>query len=600
MRMQPECTTTFQGIQEDDRFLSLFPHRFDYIWAEHPDVGAKPEWRTESRHPLSDRLIQQGGHLYGVRFGSETRYAMLDIDAGSAYHPKRDPFAISRIAAALEPIGLVRYVGCTSSYSGGLHLYFPFPQSQSSWKVAIALSSLLENAGFKPQPGQLEVFPNPKPFAIDGAYSLFNAHRLPLQIGSYLVNANWQPIWTDEQIFLKQWEFAESQNDLDRPTLQRVLKQAKRRQYGITGKAAKFLNDLNAEIEMGWTGRGQTNRLLGRITMRSYIFHHVLSGGDPLIGQALADEIIRTARSLPGYEEWCQHQHEIEHRAEEWARCIENSRYFHFGYQTLKLNSQTSELMEAIDQAPSWNQQQSASARERIKWAIADLLEKESLPARPTARFQALLKYGIGGGSLYRHRDLWHPNYFDLQFDQQESQQTELDKSNELDKSTEIQPVEIPPHPPIFNQNSPLDYLGETSNGLNSPSLFPEDGGNGNQGETFTDRTALKKRSSDSNVPIESFIDLPADPSVDLQMQGLNYIRQVLNQTKAHQDAYEQAKRLAQAQHHRIRSEAHQHQQIQRMRQYLTSGDPILTAEAKAWMEINPGLVDVESIRDPG
>jgi len=51
---------------------------------------------------------------------------MGSIDKGSAYHPTRDRFAWRRLVAALEVLGLVQAVVCTSSYSGGLHLYFPF------------------------------------------------------------------------------------------------------------------------------------------------------------------------------------------------------------------------------------------------------------------------------------------------------------------------------------------------------------------------------------------------------------------------------------------------------------------------------------------
>lgn len=114
--MELKSSLSFQGVREwNNNFLALFPHRFDYIWAEHPSLDAAVEWKTESRHPLSDRLIQQGAYLYGVRFGAETDYCLLDIDTSSAYHPKQDAFAISRIAAALEPLGLISYVACTSS-----------------------------------------------------------------------------------------------------------------------------------------------------------------------------------------------------------------------------------------------------------------------------------------------------------------------------------------------------------------------------------------------------------------------------------------------------------------------------------------------------
>ena len=120
----------FQAVQEPEPFLQLFPHRFDFLYAEHPDPGDRPDWKTEDRHPLSDRLLQEGAYLYGVRFGKQTDYLMLDIDPGSLYHPHSDRFAIPRLLAALEPLGLVETVAITSSYSGGIHLYMPFQKVQ--------------------------------------------------------------------------------------------------------------------------------------------------------------------------------------------------------------------------------------------------------------------------------------------------------------------------------------------------------------------------------------------------------------------------------------------------------------------------------------
>ncbi|MBD1995940.1 hypothetical protein H6G00_04820 [Leptolyngbya sp. FACHB-541] len=571
----------FQYVQEwDDCFLALFPHRFDYIWAEHSTSDTAVEWKTESRHPLSDRLIHQGTYLYGIRFGAETNYCLLDIDIGSLYHPRRDPFAISRIVNALEPLGLVSYIACTSSYSDGLHLYFPFRQTQSSWQLAIALACLLENAGFKLLPGQLEIFPNSKPYVTDGNLSLFNAHRLPLQVGSYLLNEAWQPIWGTSQTFAQQWQLSQERNDIDSKTLKQILKQAKRKHFGISGKAEKFINDLNAEIELGWTGYGQTNRLLGRITMRAYIFHHILSGGEPLQGDALVDEIVETARSLPGYEEWCRHQNEIEHRAQEWARCIENSHYFHFGDQSKrsKPEVQDPELIAAIDQSPSWNQRQSAATRDRIRRAIADLLEKDGLPARATARFQALLKYGVGGASLYRHRDLWHPSHFEgLGLTQ---------------TATKDSPVENPPDPPNFNSDSQLDCAEGTSNWHSPPSLLITSDGDNPSHQAFSDFTPSTPPPEVSN----SSLDASAYASGSEPTLGVQYVQEVLRNIRASQEAFQEAIRLAQSQQKRIRSEAAQQRQVARMQQFLDSGDPILVAEGVAWAQINPGVLQDDGL----
>jgi len=132
------------------------------------------------------------------------------------------------------------------------------------------VSTLLEKAGFKLAPGQLEVFPNCKAYVTSGEHSRYNGHRLPMQAGSYLLNADLQMLWGNQATFVQHWQFAQQRNSLDTKALDRILKAARRRQFRVTGKADKFLNDLNAEIEQGWTGPGQTNRLLGRIAMRSY------------------------------------------------------------------------------------------------------------------------------------------------------------------------------------------------------------------------------------------------------------------------------------------------------------------------------------------
>jgi hypothetical protein len=554
----------FNLSKSENLFLSLFPHRFDYIYAHHANPGDTPDWLTESRHPLSDRLIQQGGYLYGVRFGAQTQYALLDLDLKSRYHPNQDPHAIGRILAALEPLGLVTSLNCTSSYSGGLHLYFPFSQNQSSWNLAIALSCLLENAGFKLLPGQLEVFPNPKPYIVEGAPSLFNAHRLPLQAGSYLLNSDFETIHSSPEQFVEQWQWAQQKNCLDEKTLKRIIQQAKRRCFRISGKADKFINDLNAEIEPGWTDFGQTNYLLGRITMREYIFHHILEGGTPLEGEKLVEEIVNTAQALPGFDQYCRHRYELEHRVEEWVRCIEKSHYFRYGDTKGKFKSKldSTELEPAIQGLPSWNQQQSTAARERIRKAIGELLETNALPAGATSRFKTLTQTGIGGGSLYRHRDLWHPEFLNV-----------------------AAPVENPPDPPTALENSQLDCaLGASNWHIPSSLLFSSDG-NHLSGKGWDDRNDGILEEEGGN-PSEA-VDFAA---------GAGVVQSMLFDVQAWLATSKEAAREANEQALRIRAEAQQQAYVDRMQQFLASGDPILMAEAIAWADINPGVLDEEKL----
>jgi hypothetical protein len=565
----------FQSVQEqNDRFLSLFPHRFDYIYARHPNPGDSPDWQTESRHPLGDRLIQQGGYLYGVRFGSQTQYCLLDIDRKSPFHPANDPQAIARITHLLEPLGLVTPLTCTSSYSGGLHLYFPFAQPQSSWELAIAIATLLENAGFNLYPGQLELFPNPKPYNVEGNPSLFNAHRLPMQVGSYLLDKDLQPMYGGQELFVQHWQRAIARNDLNTATLKRIIRQAKRKRYTISGKADKFINDLNAEIEAGWTDHGQTNYILGRITMREYIFHHVIHGGEPLSGNKLVKEIVKVTEALPGYQEWCNHQQEIEQRAEEWARCIENSHYFYYGdtkgkYKGKDQGTMTTELEPAIQGLPSHKQQLSAAARERIRGAIASLLESNSLPSNATARYQILTQtYGIGGGTLYRHKDLWHPLF--------------------------LTPADNPPDPPASNEGAPFDCAVGASNGHSPSSLLPIVPRNNLIDKDLSDRSSPHSETSPSNVPgDENLTSSEASPEASSTEDNVVPRQMSLLDAQAWQETLQAANEEARERAQQSKDTAFERQQLERMRGYWRSGDPILMAEAAAWAEMNLGVLDL-------
>lgn len=520
VKQQP---TRFSYVEEHETpFLALWPHRYDYLWAKHPDPGQKPQWQTEGRHPLADRLITQGSYLYGVRFGAKTSYAMLDIDSTSAYHPSRDPLAIPRLTGALEEkLHLTAWVTVQSSWSGGLHLYFPFEEPLKTFDVATAVTGVLEQAGFKIAGGLLEVFPNQKPFSSDGSLSLYQGHRLPLQNGSYLLNEEGEAIYSSQDTFLTRWRWAVAKNALDETILARTLKTL-RKPYRISQKAAKFLNDLNAEIEQGWTGSGQTNRLLGRIAMRAYVFGQTLLGlAQPLTGKDLIETIIDTAKSLPGFHNLCGHQDDLADRAKAWARSVESSHYYPYG-SGKKPDAVTEEEREA-----SWNQRQQEAARERIRAGVAQLLNSNSWPAQTTSRFKALTGEGISGATLYMHKDLWHPNH--VRPHEEEATAPDRQKTG-IGGNFQRQGEEFQKFPP-----TPTSLLGG-------------DGCNTSDGNT----------SSPTNIKEQT-------------QQAVIAAREHLKQR---QYAYQQQRSLTQ-----------QLQYRQRMMNYLNSGDPILQQEAQSWLQ---------------
>lgn len=537
-----------------NRFLALFPYRFSYIYAPHPVPGQRPEWRTETGHPLSDRLLLQGAMLYGVSFGQTTRYAMLDIDRDSAYHPKRDPLALNRLLTALEPLGIVQHLKVQSSYSGGLHIYLPLNQALKCSPLALAIQALVERDGFTVSPGHLELFPDPKPYIPNGAPRNFAAHRLPLQQGSYLVDADGEPLTVCQDSFAMQWEACAAKNVIDEKTVQQIFKAYCRRQYAVSGKAMKFLNDLNAEIEQGWSSHGQTNQLLGRIAMRAYIFGHVMDQPAPLKGLDLVQQIVKTATELPGYNDWCRHQHEIDKRAEEWARAVEASRYFHYGEKKRTIS------IVPIDEpnhspGPSWNERQSQAARERIQRAIAHLLDTNTLPAGAAARFELITAMGVSGKTLYSHRDLWHPDCLRIE---------------------EVTGDPRPPRPvenaPVENFESKSEHLKKEGDGIlkdsipKVTSLLGEKGCNTSEGKASSNPDWQRPESGCNN-----------------QAENLAVFETV--QPEALREAWQNQQR--------IRLERAQRQHIEKMQRWIDSGDPILMAEAWAWAQVNPGILKI-------
>jgi len=529
-----------------DDFLALFPHRYDYIWSKRPQPGEKPVWKTEKKHPLSDRMLRQGKYLYGVRCGQSTNYLLIDIDIASPYHPNQDPQAIPLLLGALEPLALVTPIACTSSYSGGIHLYFPFQEAQNSYQLADATTTLLEHSGFQLAPGQLELFPNCKLYVTDSEPSLYAAHRLPLQEpGSYILNCDWESTYTDTSEFVRRWQFAQTRNTLTSETLAQVLQTRKRKYYKRLSKnAAKFLSDLDTEIEAGWTGSGQTNYLLGRLTMREYIFHHVINGGSPLEGEALVKAVVAIAQALPGYAEWCRHQHELDQKVVEWARSIEASHYYHYGDDP-EPKKRT---------APHWNQQQQAAARARITQAIADMLNHNTLPSGITARRNAIVQYGISQSTLTKHKDLWHPQFF--------TEPPALPSTGVL-------------HPEAADPTT-LEQVQAAPDGLLRPATT-------NKLVTPADSDAPQQASVDSKateaggcggISTGEGRSSAGFPMVPESQAG------AATETRAMLAALKLAKAKARAAAHAAR-----------MQQYLASGDPILMAEAFVWAERNLDLV---------
>ncbi|MGF1979795.1 MAG: hypothetical protein RMY30_029995 [Nostoc sp. CmiSLP01] len=403
------------------RFLEYFHHGWGFIYAPTPKSGERPQWQTETRYPLQPRNLWQQylnpGVLLGLRFTKETNYLLIDLDRKSPLHPSNSRIKYQQLLASLEEIGLCRPIPIQSSDSAGLHIYYFLEEKQHSYTLACAIQQTLEAAGFKIKGGELEIFPNCKVYS-KGSPSNFNAHRLPLQTGSYVLDDCLEP-WSDDiEDFLNAADWSAKGQDYE--ALAQALVRANSKKiikfpYRQRNAAEQWRHDLEERISEGWTGPGQTNELLKDIARYGLVFRQ-------LSGQTLVDYMVITACQSPGYVNWCRHQHEIEQRAKDWAKCCEG---FYTPYPGIpqRVNSYkeqfgTVDENKIINLHP--NSQRQQETIERIRSIVAQLQQTETFPLKTSDRAQAIIaaskaQYGKGVSQTTLHKPiylpLWHPDH---------------------------------------------------------------------------------------------------------------------------------------------------------------------------------------------
>lgn len=379
-------------------FTSFFPQGYDFIYANDTKANGKADWKTQTRYPLSPRRLydewQDNDTLIGVRFGTNTAYGMLDIDKGSPYHPHRSEQKFRGILQALEDIGLVRPLIIQSSFSEGLHIYYPLPESVSSFALACGMKACLQSHGYEIADGVLELFPNTKAYD-----SEFKAHRLPLQKGSYMLNDDLEKTGNDLNHFVYIWQVMcqESQAiDLLKEAIAEAKKSYKPPKLSRkTDEILKWRDDLEKQIEQGWTGKGQSNQLLYLIGKQARIF---LGFADV---DAIAKYITKTARALAGFSKFCGDIHRLERKARDVAKwCLEH----HFPW-----GSKNTQPVEETDMSKADRQ---AERIERIRLAVSELKNTGAMPSTIRGMAQAIAKTAsVSIETLYDNKELWHPEF---------------------------------------------------------------------------------------------------------------------------------------------------------------------------------------------
>jgi hypothetical protein len=471
------------------KLSNLFHIGFNFITAENT---LKPKWRTNRKYRLtrgefvkrySDELT-----LLGVSFGTTTKYFMFDIDCGSKYHPDNDPTALPKIRQLLEQVGIVRTDLIRSSHSGGIHLYGFFPKNVSTIRLATLLHVTLIDAGFEIAKGQLECFPNPKPYGEKGHFTYYNPHRVLLQprSGGFLLDEDGNILLSAENLthenmlvgFLTRVEQSAQAQDMDllhrmmdtcyaKYTSNAGIAKYQHHHQDYTEVAREWKENLELTIQtIGWTDYGQTNTLLP-----NFIAYGVVFLG--LKGEELENCLYDLIQSAPGYHDYCRHQHEIKAVIKDWVENTERQGYY-VEYCGFPARSGLNPHLTAKRIKASRNHHNENLAKRTEQRLNAILAALTEIPKQAKAKIAVIRTKSIElFGEAISRNTLYKPEYKPLWF------KTEIAK---LDSNLQKDPTPPPNSPltdtdqelqPIANENNLSDLAAQTQSEITSSHTPP-------------------------------------------------------------------------------------------------------------------------------
>ena len=368
--------SNFWVIPDQDGLLCKAASEAGVLLTYFPGSVDLSEWFLEAFNPGWGYLVQVGGskqfrrgypdtglfrHHLGLD-GSDpgylairpnpkvTTWAAIDIDvARSPYHPYRGLDALEPLLERCRLMGLRCPLKFRSSFSQGIHLWFPLSKPVKTFRAAVTLNNTLraselslgetaEDLSFRGrgllrlESGLLEAFPNPKDSSSD--YQLI---RLPFSGEGNGLYVDGFGVVDEPRALPALWRYAAKQNTLIESRV--VGLEGFYNLIGDTEKGDPEIIHLNwirskslvcrsfsavkskgstscpeiaspgsvAEakslLSRGWTGRGQTQSLQLAALM--------VAGSESDCPQLIAQHVRELLTSAPGFLEHCDHVDQI-------------------------------------------------------------------------------------------------------------------------------------------------------------------------------------------------------------------------------------------------------------------------------------------------
>ncbi len=256
---------------------------------------------TKTRPPLT--ATERPYRNLSIAMPNQAMAACIDVDINSRYHPANDGEGIETVKNALAEIGLIEALEFQSSFSTGMHLWYPLPAATKSWELANAIEDACRAKNLEIRDGVLELRPNRR--NLDSNFKLI---RAPL---SGEGNALWLGDIgcleeSDVAILRHSFNSAANYNSLmplqEKPAIVACSSSITRSKKSSNHK----LEFYKCRLADGFSGPGQTQE----ISLAALIVARMAEGVGSV--HLLRKRLIELVTSAPGFRQYCDHQKEIE------------------------------------------------------------------------------------------------------------------------------------------------------------------------------------------------------------------------------------------------------------------------------------------------
>ena len=234
---------------------------------------------------------------------NQSMAACVDVDINSRYHPANDGEGIEPVKNALAEIGLIEALEFQSSFSTGMHLWYPLPVAKKSWELANAIEDACRAKKLEIRDGVLELRPNRRNF--DSNFKLIRAQ----------LSGEGNALWLGDIGCLEESDvvilrhFFNSSANYTRLTPLQAKPAIVAGSSSITRSKNSSKNKLDfykCRLADGFSGPGQTQE----ISLAALIVARMAEGVGSV--QHLRKRLVELVTTAPGFQQHCDHKQEIE------------------------------------------------------------------------------------------------------------------------------------------------------------------------------------------------------------------------------------------------------------------------------------------------